>query len=110
MHHVNVKSMSRCCYSSNAVSIMSAMMRLCFATSLLLNDDSADVTLSIVFIDSVISINFELTNFLPLSANNISGARYICIHDLKIASRMTSGSTDLAKLDADNLVAWWIKS
>ena len=37
--HVNVKSMSRCCDSSNILSIMSDMMRLCRSTSPLLNGD-----------------------------------------------------------------------
>ena len=51
------------------------------------------------------SINLELANSLLLSVKTFSGAAYICIHALKIAFRMTSGSFDLTKLDTDNLVA-----
>ena len=108
-HHVNVKFMSKCCDSSNTLSILSAMMKLYLSTSQLLNGDSAAVTLTVMFIDSAISINFELTNSPLLSVKNVSVALYICIHDLKIALRMTSGSFDLRKLDTDNLIAWLIK-
>ena len=89
-HHANVKSMSRCCDSSNTLSIMSAMIKLCLSTSTLLNSDSAAVTLTVMLIDFAISINFEFVNSLSLSVKDFSGASYICIHDLKIALRMTS--------------------
>ena len=79
------------CGSSNILLIMLAMMRLCQSTILLLNGDSAAATFTAIFIDSAISINFEFANSLLLSAKNFSGALYICIHDLKIALRMTSG-------------------
>ena len=84
---------------------MSAMMKLCLSTSPLLNSDLAAVTLTVIFIDSAISVNFELANSPLLSVKNISGAPYIYIYDLKIALRMTSGSFDLTKLDTDSLVA-----
>ena len=109
-HQANIKYMLRCCDSSNTLFIMSAMVKLCLSTSPLLNGDSAAVTLTVMFIDSAISTNFETANSLPLSVKNFSGAPYICIHDLKITFlRMTSGSFDLAKLDTDNIVAWSIK-
>ena len=79
------------------------------STSPLLHGDSAAVTLTVIFIDSTMSINLELANSLLLSVKNFSGAAYICIHGLKIAFRMTSGSFDLTKLDTDNPVAWSIK-
>ena len=108
-HHANVKSMSRCCDSSKTLSIMSAMMKFCLSTNPLLNGDSAAVTLTVMFIHSAISIDFELANSQPLSVKHFSDAPCMCIHDLKIALRMTSGSFDMAKLDTDNLVAWLMK-
>ena len=47
--------MSRCCDSSNTLSIMSGMMKLCLSTSPLLNGDSAVVTLTVMLIDSAMS-------------------------------------------------------
>ena len=104
-HHANVKPMSKCCDSSKSLSIMSTMMKLCLSTNLLLNSDSAAVTLTVIFIDPAISINFELPDSPPFTVKNFSGAPYICIHDLKIALKMTSCSFDLTKLDTDSLVA-----
>ena len=75
-HHANVKSMLRCCDSSNTLSIMSAMIKLYLSTSTLLNSDSAAVTLTVMFIDSAISINFEFVNSLSLSVKDFSGASY----------------------------------
>ena len=93
--------MSRCFDSSNALSIMPAMMKLCLQFIPLLNDDSAAVTLTVIFKDSVISINFKVTNSLLLSVKYFSGASNICIHDL----RMTYGFFDLTKFETDYLVA-----
>ena len=45
------------------------------------------VTLTVKFINSAISINFELANSPPLSVKNFSGAPYICTYDLQIALR-----------------------
>ena len=106
--YVNAKSISRSCDSSNTLSITSTIMRFCLWTSLLLNGDSVAVTLAAVFMDSVISINFELT-ILCLFVNNLSVAPYICIHDLKIALRAASGCFDLAKLGTYNIVALSLK-
>ena len=80
---------------------MSTMMKLCIPTSPLLNGDLAAVTLTVIFIDSAISINFELASSPLLPVKNFLDAPYICIHDLKIALRMTYGSFDLTKLDTD---------
>ena len=88
---------------------MSAMIKLCLSTRPLLNGDSAAVTLTMIFIDSAISIKLLLANSPPLSVRNFSGAPYICIHDLKMPLRIVSGSFDLTKLETDNLVAWSIK-
>ena len=64
--------------------------------------DSAAVTLIVIFIDSAISINFELANSLPLSVKNFSGAPYIFIQDLKIVLRMICGPFYLTKRETDN--------
>ena len=53
---------------------MSAMMKLCLSTSPLLNGYTAAVTLTVMFIDSAISINFELANSPPLSVKNFLDA------------------------------------
>ena len=84
---------------------MSVMTKLCLSTSPILNDDSTAVFLTVIFIYSAISVNFELANLLLLSVKNFPGAPYICIHDLKMPLRMTYGSFDLTKLDSDSLVA-----
>ena len=62
-----------------------------------------------IFTASAISRNLELANSPLLSVKNFSSAPYICIHDLKIALSMTSGSFDLTKFDTDNPVAWLIE-
>ena len=87
---------------------MPAIMRFCLSTSQL-NDYSASVTLTTVFIDSVIKIKFKQANSPPISFNNFSGAPYVCSHDLKIALRKTSNSLYLAKVDNDSLVRGSIK-
>ena len=73
--------------------------------ALLQNGDLTAVTFIIIFTDSATSVDFESMNSPLLSVNNFSGAPDICIHDLKIALRMTYGSSELTKLDTDSLVA-----
>ena len=79
--------MSRCFDSTDTLSFMSAMIKLCLSTTPLLNGDSDAVTLTVKFINSAISINFELANSPPLSVKNFSCAPYICTYDLQIALR-----------------------
>lgn len=50
------------------------MIRLCLSSKLLLNIDSAAVTLNTVFINLYVSKDYEFANLTPWSVRNLSVA------------------------------------
>ena len=70
----------------------------------LLTVDSAAVVMTLMFIDSHISINLLFANSPPLSVRNFSADPYIFIQQLKMALIIVSGSFDGIAVVAESLV------
>ena len=90
--------------SSNVLYSISEMIRLCCSINPLLTVDSAAVVMTLMFIDSHISINLLFANSPPLSVRNFSADPYICIQQLKMALIIVSGSFDGMTVVAEILV------
>ena len=71
-HHAKT-SLKSVRMSSNALSNISEMIRLCCSIYSVLNGDSAAVVMTLMFIDSLISRNLLFENSPPLSVRNFFG-------------------------------------
>ena len=92
-HHEKAKS-KYVLVTFKVLSNISDRIRLCHPTNPLLEGDSAAVEMNLIFIYLHMSKNIPFANSPPLSDINFSAALYVCIHELKMALRITSGSLE----------------
>ena len=92
--------------SSNILSNISEMIRLCHSVNSILNGDSAAAVITLMFIDSHVLRNLLFANSPPLSVRNFPDDPYICIQHIKMALIILSGLFDGMTVVAESLVAW----